>query len=216
VYINLMLAVVFVACLASLLNNGLWSNIILLLNVITAGLVAMNFYEPLSDLFISFFPTWGAAFDFIAVWVLFVGALAVSGTVTDFLSRTKVRFLKPVDQYGGIAVACWVGWVMVCFTTVTLHMAPLPRSFAGGDFQPTNTTRMFFGLAPDHQWLGFVQKMSRDGWAYCCWRENRFDPRAEFIYKYAQRRLGLEKGGSWAVGEKKPGAAAPAAEPAKP
>ena len=38
---------------------------------------------------------------------------------------------------------------------------------------------MFFGLAPDHQWLAFVQKMSRA--VYSCGKMQMFDPRADFV-----------------------------------
>jgi hypothetical protein len=76
---------------------------------------------------------------------------------------------------------------------MTLHMAPLGRNYLGGDFQPKPDSEMLFGLEPDHRWLGFAQKMSRG--VYAC--GNVFDPRADFILKYAHRRLGLEHNGSW-------------------
>jgi uncharacterized membrane protein required for colicin V production len=196
-YVNLILLVVFFACFASSINNGLWSNLVLLINLISAALIATCYFEPVADLLDDLMPDYGAAWDFVSVWLLFAGSLGVFSVVTDFLSKTKVRFLKPIDQGGGIFLACWIGWVTVCFTTMTLHMAPLPRNFARGDFQPTADARMFFRLAPDHRWLGFANKMSRR--AYSRNKTNEFDPRAEFIYKYAQRRLKLENGGSWAV-----------------
>jgi hypothetical protein len=191
---------VFIACFASLMYNGLWSNLISLINVVTAALVATNYFEPVSDLFEDLLPAYAAACDIVAVWVVFAGSLGIFGIVTDALSRTKVRFLKPIDQYGGMFLAAWVGWVAVCFTAMTLHMAPLPRSFAGGTFQPSHDARMLLGLAPDHRWLGFEQKMSR----HTYWHGDQyiFDPRAEFILKYAQRRFALESGGSWARTEK--------------
>ncbi len=154
------------------------------------------------------------------MWLVFAGTLVVLGGVTDFLSRVKVRFLQPVDKFGGIFMACWIGWVTVCFATMTLHMAPLPRNYLGGDFQPTPSTRMFFGLAPDHRWLGFVQKMSHG--LYSCSKEQMFDPRADFILKYAQRRAGLEHNGSWnapGLAKNAPGKVAaptPAAEAGQP
>ena len=211
-YINLVFALVFFACVASTINNGLWTNIILLINVVSAALVATCYYEPVAELFDDLVPSYGAANDFVSVWLVFSGSLGILDLgVTDFLSRVKVRYLRPVDRFGGMFLSCWIGWVTVCFATMTLHMVPLPRNFAGGDFQPTPEARMLFGfLAPDHRWLGFVQKMSRGG--YKCSPENVFDPRADFILKYAQRRKGLENGGSWdAPGPAKAAAAQKAA-----
>jgi uncharacterized membrane protein required for colicin V production len=200
VYINLLLLIVFFACFASSVGNGLWSNIILLINVVTAGLISTCYYENVADLFDDLMPSYGAAWDFLSAWLLFAGSLGVFSMATDLLSRVKVRFLKPVDQGGGIILAIWIGWVAVCFTTMTLHMAPLSRSYAGGNFQATPESRMFLGTAPDHRWLGFAQKMSRT--AYFNGKASMFDPRADFIYKYAQRRLALENQGSWAVADR--------------
>jgi hypothetical protein len=167
----------------------------LLINVVSAALVATNYFEPVAELFDDIVPDYGALTDFVSVWLVFAGTLGILSGATDFLSRVKVRFLRPIDQYGGIALAIWIAWVSLCFTTMTLHMAPLPRNYLGGDFQPKPESRMLFGLAPDHRWLGFVQKMSRG--QYCCSPENMFDPRADFILKYSQRRGSFEKGGSW-------------------
>ncbi|HTU25807.1 MAG TPA: CvpA family protein [Pirellulales bacterium] len=218
-YLNLILLLVFFAVFASTIQNGLWSNMVLLINVVSSGLVATNYYEPVAELFDDFLPAWGVANDIVSVWLVFAGTMGVLSLVTDQLSKVKVRFIKPLDRYGGIALSCWIAWVMVCFTTMTLHTAPLPRNFAGGDFQPDPAARMLFGMAPDHRWLGFVQKLSRG--VYSTSPMNMFDPRADFILKYAQRRAGVENGGSWdapgpakAAAAKRAGGvqAAPAAE----
>ena len=209
-YINLALALVFFACVASTVNNGLWTNLVLLINVVSSGLVATCYYEPVAELFDDLVPSYGAATDMVSIWLVFAGTLGILGGATDMLSHVKVRFLRPVDRFGGMFVACWIGWVTVCFTTMTLHTAPLGRNFAGGDFQPSPDATMLGPLEPDHRWLGFVQKMSRGG--YSCSPENRFDPRADFILKYAQRRKGFENGGSWdAPGPAKAAAAQKAA-----
>jgi Colicin V production protein len=207
-YVNLLLLVIFAACFASTVSNGLWTNMLLLINMITAGLVATCYYEPVADFLDDVGPGYSAAWDFVSVWLLFALAMALFSFVTDVLSRARVRFLKPIDQAGGILLCCWISWAAVCFVTFTLHMAPLPRSFAGGDFQPRADSRMLLKTAPDHRWLGFASKMSRGG--FYRGKSHEFDPRAEFIYMYAQRRLGLEKGASWAL-PAKPGA--PAAGP---
>jgi hypothetical protein len=210
VYVNLVLVLVFFACVASTINNGLWTNIVLLINVVSAALVATCYYEPVAELFDDLVPSYGAANDFVSVWLVFAGSLGILGWTTDFLSQVKVRYLRPVDRFGGMLLACWIGWVVVCFTTMTLHAAPLPRNFAGGDFQPTPDSRMLFGLAPDHRWLGFMQKMSRG--VYSRSTPHMFDPRADFILKYGQRRKGFENGGSWdAPGPAKKAAAQKAA-----
>lgn len=218
-YIDIILAVVFFACVASTINNGLWSNIILLINLVSAGLVATCYYEPVAELFDDLVPSYGAANDMVSIWLVFAGTLGILGGATDMLSRVKVRFLRPVDRFGGMFLSCWIGWATVCFSLMTLHTAPLPRNFAGGDFQPAPEATMVGPLEPDHRWLGFVQKMSRG--VYSCSPMNMFDPRADFVLKYAQRRKSFENGGSWdapgpakAAAAQKAAAAKAAANPA--
>ena len=199
-YINLLLLAIFVGCAASLATAGLWSNFITLVNVITAALLAVNYWEPLADWLQAKDSSYTYLFDFVALWGIFGVGMGLLRPVTDALSKVKVKFIKPVDLGVGIFLACWVGWVLVCFATMTLHTAPLSRTFLG--FQKTPETRMFFGLAPDHTWLGFVQKESQGALARNIQVKhpdgkltngNKFDPDGEFILKYGERRARFEK-----------------------
>ena len=206
-WLTLVLLAIFFASVAMLIREGLWSNAITLFNVITAALLATNLWEPAARwLETSVDKTYRYLWDFLAIWGIFCIAMIVLRTATDFLSRTAVRFKKPVHIAGGAICAIWVGWVLVCFTTMTLHMAPLAPDFMGGRFQPTPESRMFFGLAPDRRWLAFVQKVSRGSLAVSQAegegepsprKEDAglrvFDPVASFIFKYHQRRVNLDE-----------------------
>jgi len=87
-------------------------------------------------------------------------------------------------------LSLWIGYAMVCFTMMTLHTAPLGKKFLFEGFSAETDARMFFGITPpDRQWLGFVQKMSTGAFA----GSEEFDPKAEFMPKYATRRTDLEK-----------------------
>ncbi len=202
-----LLIVIFVACVALLYGEGMWSNAIRLINVVTAALLATNYFEPMARWLEGQAPTFTYLCDFLALWMLFVLFMVLFRVGTDLLSRVKMRFLKIVDVSGGVFFSCWIGWVMVCFTTMTLHTAPLARSFMHGEFQPEE--RMVLGLAPDRKWLGFAQKQSmgvfsrsvgdRDFERYPQWETQwtedearTFDPLSEFLPKYATRRANLE------------------------
>ena len=202
-----LLFVIFIACVATLYTEGMWGNAIRLINVVTAGLLATNFWEPLARWMEGFNASYGYFWDFIALWGLFGLFMVVLRLATDVLSRVKVRFLAVVDRVGSAFFAVWVGWVMVCFTAFTLHTAPLARNFLFGGFNPQ---RRMFVMAPDRQWLGFVQKVSRGSFSRAAGKaelEQRkygsdanerdqklcvFDRNAEFIPKYATRRANLE------------------------
>ena len=140
---------VLAACVGFLFRDGLWSNAIVLVNVVFAGLLAMNFYEPLAN-FMTYYNddvhSYVAFFDFLALWVCFVLAASVFRAATDAVSKVRVRFLKIVDYWGGVVLSLCVGWVMVGFTLTSLHAAPLAQYPVFGTFQPQSN--MFFGAGP--------------------------------------------------------------------
>jgi hypothetical protein len=185
-----------VACVALLHADGLWNNAIRLINIILAALVATNFYEPLAQALDDAMPVWTYVWDILSIWGLFGAAMFVFQSATERASRVKVKFPEFVDRIGGAFLALWISWVLLCFTMMTLHTAPLVRNFMFGAFQPE--IRMMSGLAPDRQWLGFVQRLSLG--AFCRWatREEQkqetyaFDPGGKFIDAYAARRSALE------------------------
>jgi uncharacterized membrane protein required for colicin V production len=187
----LLMIVILAACIGVLFYEGLWSNVVRLVNVVTSGLVAMNFFEPLAR----WIETWGEFFesatyfwDFISLWVLFGLSMIVLRLATDSISRVKVRFLKVADRAGSAILAIIIGWVMVCFVMATLHAAPLCPNFLFGGFDPSRRMLM---VGPDRQWLGFVQHVSKGPFA----RSEKvvFDENNQFMVKYNNRRGSLEK-----------------------
>ncbi len=198
-YITLLLLVVFFAVVAMLIREGLWSNAIMFFNVMTAAMLATNYYETLAN-FIER-KDWGRSYtfllDFLSLWAIFSVVLVVLRLATDKISRVKVRFKMPVEWSGGIFFALWVAWLMVCFTAFSFHTAPLARNFLFGSFQPEPTSNTFFGLGPDRQWLAWMHTMSDYG---SLGRrsdndppgEYVFDPNADFIVRYGARRKRYE------------------------
>ena len=205
-WLMLLFLVIFVGSVAALYTEGMWGNAIRLINVITAGLLATNYWEPAARWLEGFnenFSTFTYLWDFLAFWGLFAGFMIVFRLLTDRISRVKVRFLKLADRIGSVFFAMWIGWVMICLTAMSLHMAPMGRDFFFGSFVPEQRARGI--LCPEIKWLGFVQKQSRG--ALCrtaseqdiknvpAWGEDKtrtFDPRGEFMPKYATRRARLE------------------------
>jgi hypothetical protein len=185
----LLLIVILMACIGVLYPEGLWSNAVRLINVTTAGLVATNFFEPVARWLDGMAESCTYFWDFIALWGLFCVTMVVMRLATDFISRVKVRFLKIVDRVGSAVFAVAVGWVMVCFVTMSIHTAPVGAKGFWGGFDPSQ--RMLLGLAPDRQWLAFVQHMSKGAFARS--EPNVFDPDSQFPAKYYNRRGALEK-----------------------
>ena len=196
-FVTIALLVIFVACVAVTYTEGLWSNAIRLVNVLIAALLATNFFEPVARFLEGFMPDYKYYWDFPALWVLFAVFMMLMQTATNQVSQVKVRFLKVADQVGGGVFAVLTGWVVVCFTLMTFHAAPLAKNFLVESFQPRQ--QMFFGLAPDRKWIAFTRAMSRGPLARSATAEeqanhaNIFDPDRQFVYRYEQRRTEVEK-----------------------
>ncbi len=205
--LNVLMFVIIMACAGTLYTEGMWGNAVRLVDVVFAGLLATNYWEPLSRFLEGRFPTFTFFWDFLSLWIVFCVSFIVLRVLTDFASRVKVRFLKIAEQIGSAFFALWIGYVMVCFTMFTLHTAPLGERFMGGGFQP-GEGNFILGLAPDLQWAGFAQKMSRGPFSrglaedeldeYGQAEDEReartavFDREGDFVPKYAARRRWLE------------------------
>jgi hypothetical protein len=185
--LSLILLALFVAVGFALWREGTWSGLIMFLNVLLAASLATAWYPWVVAWLEPRMATYTYLLDFLVLQGLFCVLLLVFREVTDRLSRTRVRFRRPVELAAGPIVAVLTAWVVVCFTAASLHTAPLPRDL----IQPTPESRMFFGLAPDRRWLAWVRGSSTNG-PFAC-RQSPFDPNADFILRYAERRRALEE-----------------------
>jgi hypothetical protein len=201
--LNLILIAIFAICIAFVFNEGLWGACIMFCNVLMAAVLATNLFEPVAGRLESMMSGYTYFCDFLALWICFTVCLTIFRLSTDFLSRHRMRFKRPVDIGGGVVFAIGVAWLMVQFTLFTFHTAPLGRNFLG--FQERPETRMFFGLAPDRDWLAFMHSLTTsssfsrapspgDPNAHV------FDPQADFILRYGQRRKDFEAQKSLSAG----------------
>jgi Colicin V production protein len=207
-FLSILLLLIFLAVFASLATQGLWSNTITLVNVITSALMATNYFEPVANFLDDQEPSLTYVWDLFAIWLIFGITMVVLRAATDYMSKIKVRFITPVEKAGGYLMAAWVGWIVLCFTTMTLHTAPLARNFLGGAFQKQPDSKMLFGLAPDRVWLAWVHRESQGALSRFS-RVAPFDPQGDFIVRYSNRRgefdrqLSFTKGSG---GSSRPGA----------
>ena len=188
--VNLLLVLVFLAIALVLAREGLWSGLVMLLNIIAAATFATAWYERLAGFLDAKMPSYTYLLDFLCLWGIFAVVLLVMRLITDRVSTTKVKFLRQVELVGGPIVAVISAWVMVCFAAASLHTAAVPRALV----QPTPESRMFFGLAPDRKWLAWVRFATTSGpFAYPEESAIVFDRDGDFILRYADRRQKLEQ-----------------------
>jgi len=193
---TLLLLVVFVMCVAFLFSGGLWTCALAFCNVLFAALLATSYFEPLAEWFARQLPGLTYCWDFVALWLIFAVAYLLLRAVTDFLSKVQVRFKRPLDVAGAVLFSSLTGWLVVCLVAMSLHASPLAADFLSAFPEPQQ--KLFFGFGPDRVWLAFAQKTSQG--ALDC--SNTFDPRAEFIFKYRDRRVKYETKTSFIVGGK--------------
>lgn len=184
--ISFLLLGIFIAVTFALWKEGLWGATIMLLNILLAATLATAWYEWVVALLKPRLPSYDYLLDFAVLWGLFSLLLLVFREIADRMTRTKVRFRRPVEMFGAPVVAAIAAWVTVCFTAASLHTAAVPRDLV----QPTPETTMFFGLEPDRRWLEWVRGSTLRGPFAVAGRA--FDPDADFILRYATRRHALE------------------------
>lgn len=151
-------------CVAS---EGVWGAGLTFLCVLFAGILAMNFFEPIAGYLDGIgYPEYSDLVALVGLFALFtfLGRLA-----TDNISPTEIEFDSRVYQAGRWLFALATGYTTMAILLTALHTAPLPRDFLG--FHPDR--KNFFDIrAPDREWLGFTQHVSEK---VLPWQNNVFD-----------------------------------------
>ncbi len=195
----MILAILFIlimlAVIAEIGKDGLWHSLLTFFNVLFAGTLTMNFFEPLALQLDVWMPSFSYFVDFLAFWGIFISCSLAIRLLTLRLSKVRVRFIKLVDLTGGFFFGLWTGWILISLVATSLHLAPLAVNSFGGNFQATPESRMFW-FAPDRHWLALMQKTSQGSFARPVNPENPsahvFDPDGTFILTYGARRGTLE------------------------
>ena len=152
----IVLVAVWVAVTILASNDGAWGAGLICVSTLFAGLIAMNWFEPLAaGVLDSLMPPEFA--DFTALMLLFAGSVTGMRFLADYLAPTNIELPALVYDIGRFGFAILAGFITMCFVCTAAHTAPIPRSAIG--FSPED--KMFFGaFAPDRAWLGFTQWVS--------------------------------------------------------
>lgn len=144
-------------------TEGAWGAANAFLCVLIAALMAMNYFEPLADFLEARIGYHYKNYtDVVALLGLFIGLTFGLRLGSESLAPLYIRLPAIVDQLGKWAFGALTGYLTMAFLLMALHTAPLPREFLG--FKPER--KNFLGMAPDRQWLGFVQHVTEKpfGW----------------------------------------------------
>lgn len=154
--------VAFFPTLAMMIQPGLWSNAITLINILISGVVAFACYAPLAVYVDEMLDgSYTYLLDFVCIWSLFVITMLVCRTVTSMLSKTRMRFKNPIDQVGGPVLALIGAWAMASMVMATLHTAPMPKDAFSGNLIHDDVASASSLSSPDIGWLRFVQTVTQ-------------------------------------------------------
>jgi colicin V production protein len=142
-------------------TEGLWGAVHTFLCVLLAGLIAMNFFEPLAGFLDGTAPRYRNYMDILALLGLFIGLTFALRLGSEHLTPVYIGLPATLDQVGKWAFGAATGYLTMAILLTALHTAPFPREFLG--FKPERNN--FFGMAPDRQWLGFVQYVTEKPFA---------------------------------------------------
>lgn len=138
-------------------SEGVWAAGCVFLCTLLSALLAMNFFEPLAFQLDGMLPPdYRFYSDFLALVGLFIGFIWGLRVGSEYLVPTYVSVPRLMNDVGRWVLGGLTGYLTMAFMLTALHTAPLPRDFQ--DFHPEQP--MFFGMAPDRQWLGFTQYVS--------------------------------------------------------
>ncbi len=184
---SLLLLGIFAAVTVSLSLQGLWTGLVAIPSLLAAAAVATAWHGVAAAWLDGLIGSYTHLLDLLAIWGIFALVMLVLREVTDRVSRHRVEFPPLVEKFGAPVAAAVAAWILLEFTAASLQTAPFPVAAV----QRTPESRMLFGISPDRQWLQFIRGSSVSG-PFAA-PSSPFDPKADFIVRHAQRRIGLER-----------------------
>jgi uncharacterized membrane protein YgcG len=151
--INLIIVGLILGLTYALTSEGLWGAALMFFNVVFAGMIAFNFYEPLAQMLEKAGLTWGFN-ECLCLLVLFGVSVVALRLATETVAPAMVRFPMPIYHAGrlvfGLAGACvTIAIIILAFDTAPVHKKVF-KAFTYDSHPP-------FGAGLDHHWLGFFQ-----------------------------------------------------------
>jgi colicin V production protein len=155
--IDYLLLSIVAICGWSLVREGLWGASLIFMDCLFAGLLAMNFFEPLAGLIenIGFLKSYA---DLISLCLLFAVFVTIFREIEIRLCPELVRFPNSVHRAGGVVFGLATGWLLAGFILCAVQTVPFYPSLGLGY---SIERKSMFGAGVDRQWLAFVHRTSK-------------------------------------------------------
>jgi hypothetical protein len=170
-------------------REGLMTAVTMMINVLLAGLITFNFYEPLaaemeSALAGSFLAGFEDALCLFGLFTLSLGALRA---ITHNLASSELALPPAVQQGGAALFGLLTGYLVVGFLMCLLQTLPLNDKFLGFESQvDPGGPGLRRVLPPDRVWLALMHRAGAGPFAQGA--PSPFDPEGTFELRYARLR----------------------------
>jgi uncharacterized membrane protein required for colicin V production len=172
-------------------REGVLSAFVMGFNVLLAGLVAFNFFEPIASELDSML---AGSFlhgyeDSFSLMVLFCATLVFLRWLTNALVRTMVEYHPILQQGGSVVFGLMTGYLVAGFLLCVLQTMPFNEHFLKFEVRPEAQApgaklRRF--MPPDHVWLALMHRASKTSLA---WEDDApFDPDGSYELRYSRER----------------------------
>jgi hypothetical protein len=183
--------IVMAAVVYAMLNEGLLAAVCAAFNVVLAGLVAFNLYEPmaegLGDLLNG--TVLKDTEDALSLAILFAGAYAAFRFLGAALAPQELDLPARFQQIASGVVGALAGYFLSGFLVVTISTLPLSEKFLG--YEPTieNIESPLRRYVPaDRVWLGLMAYLGRPAVLGSGAEAGTFDPEGTFALRHAKKR----------------------------
>jgi hypothetical protein len=171
------------------LVEGIFTAFLMFCNLIGAGILAFNFWEPLADqLDPAFQETFLAGYeDTFCLVSLFCVSLIVLRTLTNLTANTFVEFPEAVQRGGGAVFGLLTGYLATGFLLTVMQTLPMDQHFMSFDFHyDPNQSAARAVLPPDRAWLALMSWAGGHGLSAS--EDSTFDKGGSFELRYARYR----------------------------
>ncbi len=180
------LIVMFIVAYA-LMVEGILGAFTMFVNVIIAGLVACNFWEPLAAyLEPNFFDTFLSGYeDSLCLTGVFWLTLVLLRVATTQFAPAEIEVHPAIQRGGGALFGMLTGYLVSGFLLCMFQTLPWQVRFLDfdPDYRPEQVTRSY--IPADRVWLAM---MHRAGLYAFAGEDQTFDPQANFELRYARYR----------------------------
>lgn len=173
------------------LRQGVLDAFAMSVNIMVAGLLAFNFFEPiaaqlqpiLADSFLNGYE------DSVCLVALFSLTLVFLRWASNALIHTDIQY-HPIVQQGGAALfGMLAGYLVAGFLLCVAQTLPLDEHFLRFDAQVeshTSSAKLRRLMPPDRVWLALMHRASKEAFDW----ESVFDADGSFEQRYAHERRG--------------------------